>query len=186
MPETRRVMAKVVLVGDKSVGKTSMIRRYVVDQFDDKYLLTLGAKVEKKVVEVDVPERDVRVELDMNIWDIMGQVGFRELAKEAYFYGARGIFAVVDLTRKETLDGVGEWIRTVEDVTGPVSIVLAANKKDLVGQAAYGPAQLADVARRLGCALLLTSAKTGENVEATFRNLANLIVRSYLAGSGKR
>ncbi len=181
MPEMRRLMAKVVLVGDKSVGKTSLIRRYVVDEFDDRYMLTLGAKVEKKVLEVEVPERSLRVELDMNIWDIMGQVGFRELAKEAYFHGARGIFAVVDVTRKDTLDGLGAWIRAVQDVTGPIPIVLAANKKDLIGQAAYGPAHVAEVANRLGCTAFLTSAKSGENVEAIFRNLANLVVRAYLA-----
>ncbi len=181
MPETRHVMTKVVLVGDKAVGKTSMIRRYVVDQFDDSYMLTLGAKVEKKVMRVDVPERNIRVDLDMNIWDIMGQVGFRELAKEAYFHGARGIFGVVDLTRKETLRGIGEWFRAVEDVTGPVARILVANKKDLAGEAAFGRPQLEEEAQNLGCAGLLASAKTGENVEAAFGQLADLIVRTYLA-----
>ncbi len=181
LTETRRLMSKVVLVGDRSVGKTSLIRRFVVDQFDDRYMLTLGAKVEKKVMEVFVPERDTRVALDMNIWDIMGQTTFRDLAKEAYFQGARGIFLVVDLTRRETLEGVGGWIRAVEEVTGPIPMVLAANKKDLAGQAAYTPAQVAEVARLHGCTSFLTSAKSGENVEATFTNLANLVVRAYLA-----
>ncbi len=180
MPEARRLTTKVALVGDKSVGKTSLIRRYVVDQFDDRYLLTLGTKVTKKVVEVAVSERNLQVSLDMSIWDTMGQVGFRELAKEAYFHGARGIIAVVDLTRKDTLDGVGEWVRAVYDVTGPIPLVLVANKKDLMAQAAYGPARVEETARKLGCSSFLASAKTGENVEAAFRQLATLIVRAYL------
>ncbi len=180
MTETRRLMSKVVLVGDKAVGKTSLIRRYVVDQFDDRYMLTLGAKVEKKVMEVPVRERDIRVTLDMNIWDIMGQAAFRDLAKEAYFHGARGIFLVVDLTRRETLEGVGAWVHAVEEVTGPIPMVLAANKKDLAGQAAFTPAQAAEIARLHGCTSFLTSAKTGENVEAAFRDLADLVVRAYL------
>ncbi len=179
MPETRRLLTKVVLAGDKGVGKTSLIRRYVVDAFDDRYLLTLGAKVEKKVVEVEVPERGLRASLDMQIWDIMGQRGFRELAKEAYFFGARGIFAVADLTRKDTLDGVGDWVRAVHDVTGPVPMVLVANKKDLTDQAAYGPARVEEMARKLGCSSFLASAKTGENVERAFHLLATLIVRAY-------
>ncbi len=180
MPETRRVMAKAVLVGDKSVGKTSLVRRYVLDQFDDRYLLTLGAKVTKKEVPVDVPERSLHAVLELNVWDIMGQVGFRELAKEAYFHGARGILAVVDLTRKSTLDGIGDWIRAVQDVAGAVPLVLLANKHDLAAQAMSTPAQVAEAAKALGCASFMTSAKTGENVEASFRHLAGLMVRRYV------
>ncbi len=180
MPETHRMMAKAVLVGDKAVGKTSLIRRYVLDQFDDRYLLTLGAKVTKKVEEVAVPERSQQASLELNIWDIMGQAGFRELAKEAYFHGARGILAVMDLTRKSSLDGIGAWIDAVQDVTGPIPLVLLANKHDLAEQAPITPTQVADAGRQLHCASFLTSAKTGENVEAAFRRLADLIVRKYL------
>jgi small GTP-binding protein len=180
MPEPRRLLTKVVLAGDQGVGKTSLVRRYVVDAFDDRYLLTLGTKVEKKVVDVAVPERDLRASLSMQIWDIMGQRGFRELAKEAYFFGARGIFAVADLTRKDTLDGVGDWVRAVHDVTGPIPMVLVANKKDLLAQAAYTRADVEAEARKLGCVSFLASAKTGENVEPAFQQLATLIVRAYL------
>lgn len=180
MPETHRVMAKAVLVGDKAVGKTSLIRRYVLDQFDDRYLLTLGAKVTKKIEAIDLPDRNLHVSLELNVWDIMGQAGFRELAKEAYFHGSRGILAVVDLTRKSTLEGIGGWIQAVFDVTGPVPLVLLANKEDLVAQAAVAPAQVAAVADKLGCVPLRTSAKTGENVEAAFRQLSSEIVRAYV------
>jgi len=174
------MMAKAVLVGDKAVGKTSLIRRYVLDQFDDRYLLTLGAKVTKKVEEVEIPERSLKASLELNVWDIMGQAGFRELAKEAYFHGARGILAVVDLTRKSSLDGIGDWIKAVQDVTGPVPLVLLANKHDLASQATLTAAQVADAARGFGSTSFLTSAKTGENVEAAFRRLADQVVRRYL------
>ena len=181
MPEIHRMMAKAVLVGDKAVGKTSLIRRYVLDEFDDRYLLTLGAKVTKKVEEVQIPERSLRASLELNVWDIMGQAGFRELAKEAYFHGARGILAVVDLTRKSSLDGIGDWIRAVQDVTGPVPLVLMANKNDLPSLATVTPVEVADRARDFGCPSFPTSAKTGENVEAAFRRLSELIVRRYMA-----
>ena len=179
-PETHHIMAKVVLVGDKAVGKTSLIRRYVLDQFDDRYLLTLGAKVTKKVEDVRIPERNVQAVLELNVWDIMGQAGFRELAKEAYFHGARGILAVIDLTHAGTLDGIDEWVQSVRDVTGPVPLVLLANKKDLTSEVALTPAQLARKATDLGCPFFLTSARTGENVEAAFRRLADLVVRAFV------
>lgn len=173
-------MAKAVLVGDKAVGKTSLIRRYVLDQFDDRYLLTLGAKVTKKIETIDLPEKGAHISLELNVWDIMGQTGFRELAKEAYFQGSRGILAVIDLTRKSTLEGIDAWIQAVRDVTGPVPLVLLANKKDLGPQGALSPVEVAAVASKLGCAAFLTSAKTGENVEAAFRHLSTQMVRRYV------
>ena len=174
-------MAKAVLVGDKAVGKTSLIRRYVTDQFDDRYLLTLGAKVTKKVEPVRIPEKGLDAILELNIWDIMGQAGFRELAKEAYFHGSRGILAVTDLTRKATLEGIGAWIQAVRDVTGPVPLVLLANKKDLASQTQVTPADVAATVARLGCPWFLTSAKSGENVEDAFKALAMEIARKYVA-----
>lgn len=180
MSEPRRIMAKAVLVGDKAVGKTSLIRRYVTDQFDDRYLLTLGAKVTKKVEPVHLADKGLDVSMELNIWDIMGQAGFRELAKEAYFHGTRGILAVADLTRKSTLDGIGAWIQAVNDVAGPVPVVLLANKKDLASQAQITAAQVTDTVSQLGCPWFLTSAKTGENVEAAFQTLATEIVRKYV------
>ncbi len=173
-------MAKVVLVGDKAVGKTSLIRRYVTDQFDDRYLLTLGAKVTKKIEEVRLPDRSLDVSLELNVWDIMGQEGFRELAKEAYFHGSRGILAVADLTRKSTLEGINTWVQSVRDVTGPVPLVLLANKKDLTSQAQVTPADVSAAAAKLGCGSFVTSAKTGENVESAFRSLSVGIVRKYI------
>ncbi len=180
MPEPHRAMAKVVLVGDKAVGKTSLIRRYVTDEFDDRYLLTLGAKVTKKVEPIRVAESGMDVSLELNVWDIMGQAGFRELAKEAYFHGSRGVLAVADITRKSTLDGIRAWIDAVRDVSGPVPAILLANKKDLASQAQVTPAQVTAAASNLGCISFLTSAKTGENVEAAFRVLSTQIVRKYV------
>ena len=180
MSEPRRVMAKAVLVGDKAVGKTSLVRRYVTDQFDDRYLLTLGAKVMKKVEPIRIPDKGLDVSLELNIWDIMGQAGFRELAKEAYFHGSRGILAVVDLTRTSTLGGIQAWIQAVHDVSGSVPLVLLANKKDLAAQAEVTPAEVAATAREFACPSFLTSAKTGENVEAAFHSLAYQIVRKYV------
>ncbi len=180
MTETKVFRTKVTMVGDKAVGKTSLIRRYVTDEFSDSYLLTLGTKVSKKTVHVPVPERGLMIQLEMSVWDIMGQAGFRELTKEAYFHGARGILAVVDFTRRDTLDGLGDWIDTVESVTGEVPVVLAVNKADLVEQRAFEPRDVGTVASYYGCEYLLTSARTGENVEEAFRKLAGHLVRGHL------
>ena len=97
--EAKRMKVKVCLVGEAAVGKTSLIRRFVLENFDDKYIQTLGTKVSKKELSAPNVDPSGDMKIDMTIWDIMGQKGFRELLKEAYFYGAKGILAVCDSTR---------------------------------------------------------------------------------------
>ena len=123
--------AKVCLVGENAVGKTSLVRRYVLDQFDDRYITTLGAQVMKKEVRLEDPKLGGPMIVDLTTWDVMGQPSFRELLREAYFSGAQGILAVVDLTRRETLDNLPPWIEAVVRTVGPVPLVVAANKADL-------------------------------------------------------
>ena len=101
--EVRRMKMKICLVGEAAVGKTSLIRRFVLDDFDDKYIQTLGTKVSKKELTLPSSVGDSELKVDMTIWDIMGQKGFRELLKEAYFYGAKGIIAVCDVDRKSVV-----------------------------------------------------------------------------------
>src|SRR5256886_8679432 len=75
----KHLKAKVCLVGDVAVGKTSLIKRFVQDEFDDRYIATVGTKVTKKTV--DVRWRGAPASLDMMVWDIMGEKGFRALLR---------------------------------------------------------------------------------------------------------
>src|SRR5256712_7002587 len=104
MTKTKRLKSKVWVAGEKSVGKKSLIRRYVINVLDEQYLITIGTRVTKKEVRLVMPGHDLVVDLDMTIWDIMGEKGFRELLKDAYFYGTNGVLAVADLTRRRTLE----------------------------------------------------------------------------------
>src|SRR2546422_6587743 len=128
MPETRRMKTKVCLVGEAAVGKTSLVRRYVLDQFEDKYITTLGAKVSKKEMEFDVPDRDLHVQMDITIWDIMGEKGFRDLLKEAFFHGAKSIQHTSELKRHLKLKELDDWVSSVFNVVGKVPVVVAVNK----------------------------------------------------------
>lgn len=168
-----KMKVKICLVGEGAVGKTCLIRRFIQDQFDDRYISTLGAKVSKKEIKVTAPDggRDI----DMTIWDIMGEKGFRELLKEAYFHGAQGVLAVCDVTRKETLKDLDEWVAAVVKVTGNVPIEYLANKADLKDQMAVTEADVRKAAESHNAPYLFTSAKTGANVEDAFAALAQLI-----------
>ncbi len=176
-PEKMKV--KICLVGEGAVGKTCLIRRFIHDQFDDRYISTLGAKVSKKELLVD--GADGQISVDMTIWDIMGEKGFRELLKEAYFHGAQGVIAVCDVTRKETLDDLEEWVAAVVKVTGKVPVEFLANKSDLKDQTVVHEDDVARAAGAHGAPFLFTSAKTGENVERAFAELAKLIAAKAVA-----
>lgn len=178
--DPRRMKVKICLVGEAAVGKTSLIRRFVLDDFDDKYIQTLGTKVSKKEIDVAPWDGNEAVKVDMTIWDIMGQKGFRELLKEAYFYGAKGVIAVADVTRKTTLDDLDDWIDGVYSVTGKIPIQFMANKWDLKDQAEIGDDEMVQATRAYDSPYFFTSAKTGEGVEGAFQDLAERIAKDRL------
>jgi small GTP-binding protein len=178
MAEVQRIKTKVCLVGEAAVGKTSLIRRYVQDEFDDKYITTLGAKVSKKELSFKVPDKDVQVEMDMTIWDIMGEKGFRDLLKEAFFHGAKGTIAVCDLTRYSTLKELDDWVQGVFNVVGEIPVVFAINKIDLKDEVMilYGDKEIGQAVRAFEAPFFYTSAKTGENVETLFRRMGTMVL----------
>ena len=184
MKARKHFKAKICLVGNPAVGKTSLVRRYVMNSFDDKYLTTVGTKVSKKPVRVVDPSQELDADIDLMIWDIMGQPGFREMLKDAYFFDAKGVLAVADVTRKDTLEDLKNWIKAVEGVTGKVPIVVAVNKSDLTEQAQFTTAEAVQAAEGLGADLFLTSAKHGTNVEEAFRRLGARVVHNATKGNG--
>jgi small GTP-binding protein len=168
-PDIKR---KIVLLGDSAVGKTSLIRRFVLDSFDDKYITTIGTKITKKEIPVDTPGG--RQEVTMMIWDILGQQGYTGTQSMSYV-GTHGAIFVFDITRPETLESLGRyWRPELQKVAGQVPSILVANKADLL---ATGPLKAADVehaAAAMGVPFFLSSAKTGEGVEALFARIASL------------
>src|SRR2546427_12261118 len=111
MPEAQRIKTKVCLVGEAAVGKTSLIRRFVQDEFDDRYITTLGAKVSKREMAFEAQDR-TKIHMDMTVWDIMGEKGFRDLLKEASFDEARGGDAGRYLRRYSPLKELDERAQT--------------------------------------------------------------------------
>ena len=177
--DRQKMKVKICLVGEGAVGKTCLIRRFIQDQFDDRYISTLGAKVSKKEIKVDGPNGGMDV--DMTIWDIMGQKGFRELLKKAYFYGARGILAVCDVTRKKTLEDLDDWIEGVYSVTGKIPIEFLGNKIDLKDQVQISEDDMVQAARAYDSPFHFTSAKAGVNVENAFQSLAERVAKERYA-----
>ncbi len=175
MPTVRRMKTKLVLMGEGGVGKTSLIRRFVLNEYQDTYLHTIGTKVSK--VALTVPHgTDVEVQMDMSIFDIMGQHGFRDLIRETYFHGAQALMAVCDITRMDSLTALDEWIPSALEVSGDVPVYILVNKKDLIDRRAFGDEDVQKIAEPFAAPWVMTSARTGEFVEDAFNALAIEIV----------
>ncbi len=185
MPDTIALKAKVCLLGEPRVGKTSLIRKFVLNEFDDRYLTTVGTTVTKKSVQLPIPQANVVVDLDMVIWDIMGQHDYRDLLADRYFEGAQGLLAVADVMQKETLDALFDWIDRADRVASQVPVVLAMNKADLAGSTELAEKAAKILADAFNGDYFLTSAKTGANVEKVFTRLATMIVARQIAAAAK-
>ncbi len=175
MPTVRRMKSKLVLMGEGGVGKTSLIRRFVLDEYEDSYLHTIGTKVSK--IQLSVPYgEDFVVQVDLSIFDIMGQRGFRDMVRETYFHGAQGLMGVCDITRRDSLLALSEWIPAALEVAGDVPVYILVNKKDLVDRRAITEGEIRKVAEGYNAPYIMTCARTGESVDNAFNALAVDIV----------
>ncbi len=177
-----KLNAKVCLVGESAVGKTSLVRRFVLDVYGDAYIKTIGTKVTRREVVIFPPDGPA-VNVNLVIWDIMADAGFRDVLQDAYFAGARGLLAVADITRRPTLADLVPWIDSARGLAGrSIPAVIVGNKSDLAARAELGPGDLQAFAGGFGYTWVSTSAKTGENVEGAFRRLAVSIASDSTRG----
>jgi len=159
------------------VGKTSLIRRFVHFQFDEKYLSTVGTNVSSKDQEVYIPEVGATMGLKLLIWDVAGQQLFSDV-DAAYFKGAKGAFVVCDVTNRASLDNLSNWINRFRDICPDAPFMVLANKSDLKGVFTIDHARkIADGHRTHS---FLTSAKTGDGVENAFQTLGVAIGKAHL------
>ncbi|HYM39667.1 MAG TPA: Rab family GTPase [Thermoplasmata archaeon] len=169
-----RIKRKVLLLGDGAVGKTSLIRRFVVDKFSDDYITTIGTKVTKKDLRIESPGK--ATDITFMIWDVLGQKGYKNI-QESSFQGAKGALLVYDVSRRDTLRSIKEyWIPHLVEITKPIPLVVVGNKVDLVKDRAEARDQLEDAMEELRVSGFLSSAKTGESVEASFACLAKAVI----------
>lgn len=158
---------KICLLGSIAVGKTSLVRRFVEGIFSDRYLTTIGVKIDKKQVKAG------KTEVTFIIWDLAGEDEFASL-QTSYLRAAAGYILVVDGTRPETLDKAIELQKKAQDVLGAAPFLLALNKADLTDEWNLPDGRLKDL-RVQDWNVVETSAKSGSGVEELFTQLAGLV-----------
>lgn len=169
------ITKKVVLVGDFSTGKSSLIRRYVDNEFSDDYLTTIGVKISKKMVLLH--EAESEIEIQLMIWDIEGNTSAKP-TNPAYIIGVHGLVIVADSTRESSIENIGMHIEECRKVAKEVPIFLALNKSDLIEDADKLEAMLSGLKERYEQLELVyaTSAKEGTNVENIFIGLSQSMI----------
>ncbi len=154
------ISKKVILTGSFGVGKTSLFNQFIYSRFSDKYLTTIGVKVNKKVISIEGKE------LSILLWDIAGEVS-QDKVPVSYFLGASGIIYVFDLTRPTTFKNIETDLDYLKGLLPNSSVKIVGNKKDLLSEE-----EIEEVLKTIGNKChITTSAKTGENVNELFLEL---------------
>ncbi|MBM3301504.1 MAG: GTP-binding protein [Deltaproteobacteria bacterium] len=165
------IQKKIFMIGAFAVGKTSLVRRFVKSVFNERYLTTVGVKVDKKVAHVDGQD------VTLVIWDLEGQDRYHNV-RSSYFRGASGYLLVADGSNRATVDVAADLQVFVESQIGKLPYMLLLNKADLTDSWEVAEEQ----ERRLseaGVIVRRTSAKTGEGVEEAFLLLSRLMLTGY-------
>ncbi|MBI1355619.1 MAG: GTP-binding protein [Acidobacteria bacterium] len=158
------ILQKICLLGATAVGKTSLVRRFVQGIFSDRYLTTVGVRIDKREVEIE-GER-----IQLVVWDLSGEDEFAQLQMR-YLRGSAGWILVADGTRPETLDKALELHQRAVDALGDRPAALLLNKADLVDQWRFSDERIAKL-QSAERPVLRSSAKTGASVEEAFASVA--------------
>lgn len=167
---------KVIVIGDPAVGKTSLLTNFATNQFEEKYLPTVGVSILKEVIELE----DLDAKINLMFWDIAGQPQFYMLHRP-YFNGADGIFLVFDMTRTSTFSNINNWYSSaVKYGLSGVPRILIGNKVDLKEEKKIIKPMADHLSEKLNAPYFETSALTGENVKPVFHKIAELVYKSKM------
>ncbi|MFX1392273.1 MAG: Rab family GTPase [Promethearchaeota archaeon] len=163
---------KVMMLGDASVGKTSLTLRYISGFFLEDLKLTIGVDFYSKALEF----QGKRVKLQ--IWDFGGEERFRFLLSQ-YCKGANGAFFLYDITNSITLDHLPDWTQIIRDTAGNIPIMLIGSKLDLERFRSVNKDQGMFAAKKYNLAQFIElSSKTGQNVERAFEDFTEILLKS--------
>lgn len=168
--DARAREVKVVLLGDTGVGKSSLVLRFITNEFKPYVESTIGASFMSKLV-LDADGSPIKFQ----IWDTAGQEKYHSLAP-MYYKGAAAAIVVYDITKHKTYNTLKDWIAELR-AQGPEDIVLAiaGNKSDLEDDRQVSREEAEEYATSIGATFMETSAKTKSNVDEIFTNISKAL-----------
>ncbi|MHA1819219.1 MAG: Rab family GTPase [Promethearchaeota archaeon] len=174
------IKAKICVIGNQKVGKTSLILRYVKNRFPTDYKPTIGANfLEKYISPVELKELDGD-QMQLLIWDLEGQWNpSKDTLKSYYYKGAHGFIMVYDITDKQSLKDLDHWYKRIKEKVNDVPFIVVGNKIDLENQSAIKRQDFENFKKKHNWDFVKASAKTGYNVADFFLLLAKKIVLKH-------
>ncbi len=173
--ETKHFTRKICLLGDPSVGKTSLIDS-ACNGIHGRSLKAIGVNITRMKNHVEIPETAEDIEMDLLVWDIADQDAPGNV-RQSYYRGAAGGLVVADITRRETFDHIVRWISEFLGIAGNVPVLVLVNKYDLRDRASIDEREIDDIVGRLGASYLYTSERTGLNVKKAFGRLCKFLAK---------
>ena len=168
------ILYKVLLLGDWSVGKTCLLMRYMDNTFTEMHLSTIGIDAKIKIVNLK-EGLDARIQ----IWDTAGQERYKTIAK-SYIKGANGILLVYDVTKRNSFEGIKNWVKQIKDlVSSRVNVVLIGNKIDLEDKREVKTEEGEQLGKEFNYQFFETTAKDGVNINEAFEALIKSIAEKY-------
>ncbi len=168
---------KITVIGDGTVGKTSLIKKFSEGSFEDDYIQTIGAEFSKHVEEIDGDK------CTLFFWDIAGQDTFHFL-RPSFYDGSNAVIVVYSLENnevgKESFSHVKNWHNMIKKHCGDIPVVLFGNKVDLVEENTLDDEEALEIVKKRNfIGYFRTSAKTGEKVTQAFHTIIKKLHREY-------
>ena len=158
---------KLMILGDSTVGKTALLRKYCKNDFLGKYVTTVGIDFQMKYI--DYNNKKIRLQ----IWDTAGEERYRVVTKN-YFNASDGFIIVYDITSRETFKNINNWIEQITTICGEnIKCIIFGNKIDLINQRQVQKEEGQKLAQKYKFNFFETSAKNGDNVEEGFKSIIN-------------
>ena len=167
------ITLKLLLLGDTSVGKTSILTNYNENKFDKDTIGTIGVEYVYKTITYK------NMKIKLQLWDTSGEERFRTITKN-FYRNADVLFLVFDLTREDTFNNIINWLSDVKEYNPDLKILLLGNKLDLINERKISTERATNFATKHNLQYLEVSAKDGTNIQKSFEALINLIFKDKL------
>ncbi|MHA1584577.1 MAG: GTP-binding protein [Promethearchaeota archaeon] len=168
------IKLKIIVAGDKDVGKTSLIHRYINDTFQANTMATIGVDFMTKHLTIDGNE------IRLSLWDFAGEDKFRNLFP-SYCSGANAAIILYDITNPDSFTGLDDWMNLINSSTGSIEKLLICAKHDLIADAKVSDEEAENFVKQNDISdFMHSSAKTGENISNIFEFITRKIIENTL------
>ena len=163
-----QIVLKLLLLGDSSVGKTSILNKYISNKFDESSISTVGVDYMDKIIDYN------KFKIKLQIWDTSGEEKFRTITKN-FYRNADGLLVVFDLTKKESYDHIKSWINEAKENNDKLKTILIGNKLDLKDERIVAIDVAKQFTEKNNLKYIETSAKDGTNINESFQAIIDLL-----------